>query len=108
MAVQLSLPMPTPGVTCDEEAGVRAYVADILPRGVPTYVRRVLKVTEIGAGFIARIELFDGGLRDAMITGGRGCAGYSWRFPDGGAPFGWNDRRRRWVRYPKLKKADDG
>ena len=108
MAVQLTLPMPTTGVTSEDEARVLAYVASIMPRGVPTYVRRVLNVTSDRYGFVARIELFDGGLCDVTITGPLGGAGYSWRFPDGGAPFGWEARRRKWVRYPKLKKADDG
>jgi hypothetical protein len=125
MAAQLALPLHAPVVTPEQEARVHAYIDNILPPGVPPYVRRVLDVAPLDQaaleslrphavwmgpapkGFVATVEVFDGGTLDVTITGPLGGAGYSWRFAEGGAPFGWEARRRKWVRYPKLAAADD-
>jgi hypothetical protein len=129
MAVQLALPLPAPGVTPEDEAWVHAYVDNILPAGVPTYVRRVLAVGPIDraelesrrrdavlagplpGGFVATVEVFDGETLDITITGPLGSAGYSWRISDGRAPIWWCGRWNRWVRDTKgttRLKADDG
>ncbi len=94
----------------DQDAMVRAYIANILPRGVPTYVRRVLAVRAYdkgssfwgkAKGFEADIEVFDGRCVTVRISGRLGEAGYSWRFPAGDEGFHWDARREAWVRLPK-------
>lgn len=129
MAAQLTLAMPAPGVTSEEEARVHAYVDNILPKGVPTYVRRVLALRPLAhadvaalrphapwmgptpQGFVATVEVFDGGTIDITVTGPLGGAGYSRRIPDGNAPIWWCGRWNKWVRDTKgttRRKADDG
>ncbi|MCX4196219.1 hypothetical protein OMR07_12075 [Methylobacterium organophilum] len=129
MAVQLALPMPAPGVTPEEEARVHAFVDNILPKGVPSYVRRVLALRPLAdadvaalrphafwmgptpQGFVATVEVFDGGTINITVTGPLGGAGYSWRIPDGNAPIWWCGRWNKWVRDTKStvrRKADDG
>ncbi len=62
-------------------------------------------------GFVAKVEVFDGGTADITITGPLGGAGYLWRILDGNAPIWWCGRWNRWVRDTKgrtRRKADDG
>jgi len=70
-------------------------VLDILPAGVPTYVRRVLSVKKAGGTLVADLEVFDGRTGTLQISGQRGGSGYRWtRFE--GDPFHWDGRH--WVR----------
>ncbi|SOR30660.1 protein of unknown function [Methylorubrum extorquens] len=109
-----ALERATPTVTPAEDAKVRAYVADILPRGVPTYVRRVLAVRPYKGGrdlmgpadgFEADIEVFDGRPATVRISGRLGEAGYAWSLPEGDEAFYWDDRRSAWRRLSKAEAA---
>lgn len=106
--MQLALALHPDAVTYEQDLIVHAYIASALPKDVPTYVRRVIAFTSIRRGFVARIEVPDGGLMDVTITGQLGAAGYSWRMVDGRGPLSWCPRKRRWVRIPDRWKADDG
>lgn len=106
--MQLALALHPDAVTHEQDLIVHAYVADILSKDVTTYVTRVVAFTVIRGGFVARVEVPDGGLMDITIHGPLGAGAYSWRMPDGGDPLSWCPRKRRWVRIPDRWKADDG
>jgi hypothetical protein len=99
----------TPAVTPEDDAMVRAYVADILPRDVPTYIRRVLAVRPLANGrrpsFHADLEVFDGRPAGLRISGRLGEAAYAWILPQGDEPFNWDERRKAWRRMPEGTRA---
>lgn len=90
-------------------AEVRDFLADILPLGVPTYLRRVMSVgphPEDPGGFKATVELFDGGLMFVKSNVPLSEGHYRFGFPTGETPFRWDRRRREWRRLPSFS-ADD-
>ncbi|WP_342164022.1 hypothetical protein [Methylobacterium sp. SD21] len=82
----------------DEET-VHAYVLDILPKGVPSYVRKVSWFFRDRRGFTADLVVFDGGTCRIRVEGPLGAGCYTWaNFGADRRPFHWNRRRRRWER----------
>jgi hypothetical protein len=85
-------------------AVVHAHL-DACSGDLPTCVRRVIDVVGPDRGFVATIEVFDGRIATVRCGGNpahKADVVLSQQWIDvGGAPFGWCERRRRWVRYPK-------
>lgn len=98
----------SPGVAPEEDALIRGYVADTLPTGVPTYIRRVLAVrphTDGRGGYEADVEVFDDRPATLRVSGPLGSARYKWTFPAGDEPFGWETTKRVWKRLPDGTRA---
>ncbi len=75
-------------------------IQDVLPPGVPTYVKEVRSAVRDPLGTInATLVLFDGQIHHLSISGPVGARGYAWL--DLRTPFGWDDGVRGWRRYPK-------
>lgn len=94
---QLSLDL-APALSPDEQT-VHDYILDILPKGVPTYVRKVVWFFRDRRGFTADLVVFDGGTCRIRVEGPLGAGCYTWaNFGGDARPFHWNRRRRRWER----------
>ena len=92
---------PTARTALEQE--VLDAIQDILPRGVPTYVREVLRVEQNGRAIVADLIVFDGHMHRLQISGQPGARGYAW-LEDPRSPmdcFGWDEGLRQWVRYPE-------
>ncbi|MEE7475891.1 hypothetical protein [Methylobacterium hispanicum] len=97
-------PVVRPGVDAALAGEVLTAILDILPPGVPTYVREVVAVERDRAGrLIADLIVFDGPRHRLRISGTPGARGYAWLTDVLGdwPGFYWNERREAWVRLPK-------
>lgn len=93
---QLSFDL-APTLSPDEKT-VHDYILDILPKEVPSYVRRVKWFFRDRHGFTADLVVFDGGTCRIRVEGPLGAGCYTWaNFGVDRRPFHWN-RRRRWER----------
>lgn len=99
------LSMRKPNGPDREEVG--AAIMDMLPRGVPTYVKEIVAVN-ISRGrdeirMIADLMVFDGAVARVEITGRRGCRGCRWHSSGvEGTAFHWDGDAGRWERVPDL------
>lgn len=97
-------PAILPGVDAVLAEEVLAAILDILPPGVPTYVREVVAVERAPAGrLIADLIVFDGLRHRLRISGTPGARGYAWLTDVLGdwPGFYWDESREAWVRLPK-------
>ncbi|SFU35552.1 hypothetical protein SAMN02799631_00318 [Methylobacterium sp. 174MFSha1.1] len=79
---------------------VMEAIKDVLPPGVPTYVKEVRSAVRDALGSLsATLVLFDGQIQHLRISGHKGARRYSW--PDLQVPFGWDDELKAWHRYPE-------
>lgn len=96
-------PVVRPDVDAALAGEVLTAILDILPRGVPTYVREVVAVERDCSGrLIADLIVFDGPCHRLRISGTPGARGYAWLTDVLGdwPGFYWNERREAWVRLP--------
>lgn len=79
-------------------------IQDVLPPGVPTYVKEVRSVVRDPLGAInATLVMFDGLLHHLSISGPKGARCYAWL--DLRTPFGWDEGVRGWRRYSEYEEA---
>ncbi len=86
---------------------IHEYLDDILPLGVPTYVREVLSVgphPDVEEGVEATVKLFDGGLMLFRCNGPLGEGQLRFAFPTGDVPFHWH--KEMWERLPTFSEDD--
>ncbi|ARO54121.1 hypothetical protein B2G69_08155 [Methylorubrum zatmanii] len=86
------------------EKEIHEAIQDILPPGVPTYVREVFLAKRDRSGaIIADLVVFDGHMHRLRISGQPGGRGYAWQEDPRSPmdPFSWDGRKRRWVRHPE-------
>lgn len=102
MSAQLALDLRVTIPALHQE--VLDRVADILPHGIPTYVRRIHDVRKQGGRLFADLEVFDGGRGTICISGQRGGSGYRWTSFQGD-PFSWDGRA--WKRHPEVAEVND-
>ena len=106
MALDLTLPAPA---NADEDLVLR-YVRRIIGPKVPTYVHRVERVVRDGRRVIADLRVFDGALERVEFSGdldGFDFINMRWHAAPGTAPSGWDERRKRWRRYPDMVMAGE-
>jgi len=104
MALDLAMPAPV----SDDEDLVLRYVRRIIGPKVPTYVHRVERVVRHGRRVIADFRVFDGALECVEFSGdldGFDFINMRWHPTPSTAPFGWDERRKRWRRYPEMVEA---
>lgn len=81
-------------------------IQDVLPPGVPTYVKEVRSAVRDALGTInTTLVVFDGQIHKLSISGPKGARGYNW-LPPHGVPFGWDADIKAWRRYPAESAID--
>ena len=96
--------------TQPDRAEIHAAIGEILPPGVPTYVREIVAVNRApgqkGGRIIADVRMFDGAIGRIEFNGPPGGRSYRWHSigPEGTTCF-WDRQEGRWKRVSKPKQA---
>lgn len=92
--------------TVPDRVEIHTAIGEILPKGVPTYLKRIQAVNRkrgtTGGRIIADLVLFDDAVARVEISGQPGGRGYRWHSSGvEGTAFHWDDETRRWERIPE-------